>query len=236
MRPLLLSLYKYNEIEHSISARRKIITGKSIFTILPWLFELNFYFQPSIYFFSSGSIVRTMFDNVATLQHRFAHLLCPILFNSRYASFINQMDSDKRGYFFLIPESGFKSNLTNWAPMCVKENVWIMLSINLILLHAAWIVRSLQTMSLRLFLSPCEGLSAPSVPPALHSTQMQRHEIYIFLTKLFPESVSSLNMFTGLLNAYSLAFSLESCYPNTLKYHSTLIHPAPRFHSHERGR
>lgn len=91
----------------------------------------------------------------------------------------------------------------------------------------------LQTMSLRLFLSPCEGLSAPSVPPALHSTQMQRHEIYIFfgqevMTKLFSESVSSLNMFTGLLNAYSLAFSLESCYPNTLKYHSALIHPAPR--------
>lgn len=91
----------------------------------------------------------------------------------------------------------------------------------------------LQTMSLRLFLPPCEGLSAPSVPPALHSTQMQRHEIYIFfgqevMTKLFSESVSSLNMFTGLLNAYSLAFSLESCYPNTLKYHSALIHPAPR--------
>lgn len=60
MRPLLLSLYKYNEIEHSISARRKIITGKSILTILPWVFELNFYFQPSIYFFSSGSIVPTM--------------------------------------------------------------------------------------------------------------------------------------------------------------------------------
>lgn len=100
MRPLLLSLYKYNEIEHSISAWQKIITGKSILTILPRVFELNFYFQPSIYFFSSGSIVPTMFDNVATLQHRFTHLLCPILFNSRYASFINQMDSDKRGFFF----------------------------------------------------------------------------------------------------------------------------------------
>lgn len=91
----------------------------------------------------------------------------------------------------------------------------------------------LQTMSLRLILSPCEGLCTPSVPPALHSTQMQRHEIYIFfgqevVTKLFSESVSSLNMFTGLLNAYSLAFSLESCYPNTLKYHGALIHPAPR--------
>lgn len=101
-----------------------------------------------------------------------------------------------------------------------------MLSINLILPYAAWIVRSFANYVTQVVFVTLWGTFCTfcSTCPPLHSLFFGQE----VATKLFSESISSLNMFTGLLNAYSLAFSLESCYSNTLKYHNALIHPAPR--------